>query len=120
MSKATFTSLLWTFLAYILRPTFVAIIGNTVLSWKYQSLVLVVDESILLYIIIRLRIILHPYSYKGYFRVNREIISHMNQTQNEEDAMAVDQVPFRANQAEFTPIPGEGVHNREAGITWWE
>ena len=44
----------------------------------------------------------------------------MNQTQNEEDAMAVDQVPFRANQAEFTPIPGEGVHNREAGITWWE
>ena len=93
---------------------------------------LVVDESILLYIIIRLRIVLHPYSYKGYFRVNREIISRfyficcdfyyidMNQTQNEEDSMADDQVPIRANQAEFTPIPGEGVHNREAGISWWD
>ena len=44
----------------------------------------------------------------------------MNQTQNEEDSMADDQVPIRANQAEFTPIPGEGIYNREAGVSWWD
>lgn len=35
----------------------------------------VVNEAILFYVIIRLRILVHPYSYKGYYRVNREIIS---------------------------------------------
>lgn len=100
------------------------------LSWKYKSLVLVVDETILLYIIIRLRIVVHPYSYKGYFRVNKEIISRtnpfrvynidMNQTQTEEDTMGVDQFPARANEARFTPIPIEGVRNRDGGISWWD
>ena len=42
----------------------------------------------------------------------------MNQTQNEEDSMANEQVPIRADQAEFTPIPREGVYNREVGISW--
>ena len=44
----------------------------------------------------------------------------MNQTQNEEDSMANEQVPILADQAEFTPIPREGVHNREVGISWWD
>lgn len=44
----------------------------------------------------------------------------MNQTQTEEDTMGVDQIPARANDARFTPIPIEGVRNREGGISWWD
>lgn len=44
----------------------------------------------------------------------------MNQTQTEEDTMGMDQIPARANEARFTPIPIEGVRNRDGGISWWD
>ena len=59
----------------ISRQGFYKYLANNDRSWKYQDLVIIVDESILLYVIIRLRVIVHPFSYKGYYRVNREIIS---------------------------------------------
>ena len=112
VSRATFSGLLWAFLVYILRSTFVKIIGTTVLSWKYEDLIIIVDESILLYVVIRLRIIVHPFSYKGYYRVNREIISHMNQLHADDEMMPMEQpITSRRNQP-FTPIPNDGVYNR--------
>lgn len=119
ISKASFTGLLWCFLVYILRPTFVAIIGSTVLSWKYQNLITAVDEAIILYIFIRLRIIMHPYTYKGYYRVNREIISHMNQAHVEDDTMPFDQATIRMRNRPFMPINRDS--NLESdNVTWLE
>ena len=84
------------------------------LSWKYQNLITAVDEAIVLYIFIRLRIIMHPYTYKGYYRVNREIISRyssysyswidMNQAHVEDDTMPFDQATIRMRNRPFMLI----------------
>lgn len=119
INKASFIALMWTFIIYILRPTFVAIIGRTVLSWKYQDLVVVVNEAILFYVIIRLRILVHPYSYKGYYRVNREIISHMNQEIQEDEGLPLEQTNIGRNRS-FSRLPRDGVYNRAEGPNWFE
>lgn len=57
---------------------------------------------------------MHPYSYKGYYRVNREIISRssysirsqvdMNQAHVEDDTMPFDQNAIRMRNRPFIPI----------------
>ena len=49
-----------------------------------------------------------------------ELILDMNQMQTEEDSMGVDQIPVQASQTHFTPIPREGLYNRESSVSWWE
>jgi hypothetical protein len=99
------------------------------LSWKYQNLITAVDEAIILYIFIRLRIIMHPYTYKGYYRVNREIISRcylfihsfvdMNQAHVEDDTMPFDQATIRMRNRPFMPINRDS--NLESdNVTWLE
>ena len=83
----------------------------------------------MIYIFIRLRIIMHPYSYKGYYRVNREIISRtsalfhsvvdMNQTHVEDDTMPFEQNPVRMRNHSFIPVSRNENNNDDHGITDW-
>ena len=83
----------------------------------------------LAYIFIRLRIIMHPYSYKGYYRVNREIISRfpslchsvvdMKQSHVEDDTMPFEQGSVRQRNRPFMLVSNDTNHDSDDGNNWY-
>ena len=71
---------------------------------------------------------MHPYSYKGYYRVNREIVSRiefdrsfifvdMDQTHVDDDTMMFEQNPVRMRNRPFMPINRD--RDGGSGIPVW-
>lgn len=77
--KLILTYIFFPLLSSILTVSFpsflIKIYQAFILSWKYEFINVIIVEIINIYCILKLRIILHPKSYSGFFRINQQIMN---------------------------------------------
>ncbi|KAK8803515.1 hypothetical protein WA158_001209 [Blastocystis sp. Blastoise] len=106
---------------YILSPLISYVITEFILSWKYQFIKKIINEIITIYTLFSLRHMLHPRTYSGYFRINKEILHNQEElvsTPVEMSSFSSDTSPSMTRSRfsdHVSPTPNEA----ESEDIWW-